>query len=258
VVKPSRQLVVVIVSVVAVLGGVVWLSSAASLSGIQQQLSQSDKTQEPDVEAFQREFRQRFPTTDYNAPEPTNPSDKAKQSKRNKHYDGRHLVARHPYDDTTAVSVHDDAFMALPALPIAESGVILIADVLNSEAHLSNDKLGVYSEFNVQVDRVLKGSVPTLSQSNLISVSRFGGIVQYPSGPTVHYFIQMQSMPAVGKKYLFFLKATEDLDGFEIVTGYDIGPAQVTPLDFNSTFNTFKGKSTADFLEAVRNAIANN
>ena len=122
--------------------------------------------------------------------------------------------------------------------------------------HLSNDKNGVYSEFNVQVDAVLKGVVPTLSQTNLISVSRLGGMVRYPSGQKVRYEIAHQNMPAIGKRYLFFLKATEDPQAYEIVTAYEIGPERVLPLDYGARFEAFRGADSVVFLNTVRDAIA--
>jgi hypothetical protein len=243
-----------------VLAGVVLLSSAASLSGVQSSQSpKADRPQKQDVDVGRlQELLDRYPTADYETQEQSNSPEKAKRTKRNKRYDGKGLVARHPYNNTSGVSVNDDRFQALPPLPTSESDVILIADVLSSEAHISNDRLGVYSEFNVQVDKVLKGSVPTLSQTNLISVSRFGGVVRYPSGHTEVYSIVMQNMPALGKRYLFFLKATDDSDDFQIITGYEIGSAQVLPLDSNPTFDAFKGKNPTEFLDTVRKAITNN
>ncbi len=122
---------------------------------------------------------------------------------------------------------------------------------------MQRDKNGVYSEFNVQVDAVLKGAVPTLSQTNLISVSRLGGMVRYPSGQKVLYRIGNQNMPAIGKRYLFFLKAVKDTEDYEIVTGYEIGSTSVLPLDFGSQFQAFNGKDSVVFLNAVRESISN-
>jgi len=202
-----------------------------------------------------QELEARVPTIDYDSPEPANPAEKAKRRNRNKHYDKRGLVAGAPSDSGTATIL--DSEFDPPALPVAMSDVVLTADVLNSEAHLSNDKSGVYSEFNVQVDTVLKGTVPTLSQTNLISVSRLGGMVRYPSGQKVLYEIAHQNMPAIGKRYLFFLKATDDAQAYEIVTGYEIGPERVLPLDRGVRFEAFRGIDSVVFLNTVRDAIAN-
>src|SRR2546430_17564957 len=39
-----------------------------------------------------QDFEARFPTTDYDAPEPTNQEEKVKRQNKNKHYDGQNLV----------------------------------------------------------------------------------------------------------------------------------------------------------------------
>lgn len=201
-----------------------------------------------------QEFHARFPTIDYDSPEPTDPAEKARRRKRDKHYEGKGLVMRDPGNSTSGVVV--DSEIQIPALPVAQSDVMLTASVLNSSAHVSNDKMGVYSEFNVQVDAVLKGSLPSLSQTNLISVSRLGGVVRYPSGQKVLYEIAHQNMPAIGKRYLFFLKATDDAQAYEIVTGYEIGPTRVQPLDYGEAFESLSGTDTIIFMNTVRQAIA--
>jgi hypothetical protein len=256
----SVLIVLVLLAIFSV--GVPRLSSRALAQRNQSNVSlpqQPDKPQRGTLQEIARkrqELEARVPTADYDSPEPTSPEEKAKRRKRNRHYDGKGLVTSNPYSSTTAVTVDDEVFYDLPALPVAQSDVILTADVLNSEAHLSNDKSGVYSEFNVQVDSVLKGAVPALSQTNVIGVSRLGGIVRYPSGHTERYEIAHQNMPAVGKRYLFFLKATEDAQAYEIVTGYEIGPERVQPLDWGGKVEAFRDTDSAVFLKTVRDAIA--
>jgi len=221
---------------------------------------QPDRSQrgQQDAARMRQELQARVPSTDYDLPESTNPEEKAKRTKKNKHYDGGNLVMRNPSNEGTATILDSEAFFTLPALPVTHSDVILTADVLTSEAHLSNDKTGVYSEFNVQVDVVLKGNVPTLSQTNLISISRPGGVVRYPSGHIERYEIAQQNMPAIGRRYLFFLKAIPDSQDYEIVTGYDIGSQLLRPLDTGGQFEAYSGKDSVVFLNTVRDAIAKN
>lgn len=201
-----------------------------------------------------KKIEARVPSTDYDAPEPTNPEEKAKRQKKNKHYDDGGMVAKNPGEGAGSILV-SHAFFALPALPTAQSDVILTADVLKSEAHLSNDKTGIYSEFSVQVNEVLKNAGSPLSQGNLITLSRRGGKVRYPSGQIFSYEISNQSMPGVGKRYLFFLKAIPDTQDYEIVTGYEFDSGRVEPLD-GAQFETFSGKDVAGFIQTVRDEIA--
>lgn len=258
----SLSVLIVLVLLAIFSAGVPRLSSRASAQRNQSNASlpqQPDKPKQNQQDAARalQESQARFPTIDYDSPEPANPEEKTKRRKRSKHYDGKDLVSSNPYDSTSGVIEDSEVFYNLPALPVGQSDVILTADVLNSQAHLSHDKNGVYSEFNVQVDAVLKGAVPTLSQTSLISVSRLGGMVRYPSGKKVLYEIGNQNMPAIGKRYLFFLQATADTQAYEIVTGYEIGPERVLPLDRGVRFEAFRGIDSVVFLNTVRDAIAN-
>ena len=258
----SLSVLIVLVLLTIFSAGVPRLSSRALAQRNQSNVSlpqppDNPKRSQQEIARKRQELDARVPTADYDSSEPTSPEEKAKRRKRNKHYDGKHLVTSNPYDSTTAVTEDSEVFFDLPALPVVQSDVILTADVLNSEGHLSNNKDAVYSEFNVQVDAVLKGVVPTLSQTNLISVSRLGGMVRYPSGQKVRYSIAHQNMPAIGKRYLFFLRATDDTQTYEIVTGYEIGPERVLPLDDGANFESYAGRDWGSFLNKVRDAIAN-
>jgi hypothetical protein len=254
VVKTNTRIFLVSVSALVVVQCLVLFSARASRTT--QQPAPPQKTKQ-DANQARQEFESRFPTADYDSPEPTNLEERAKRKNRNKHYDGKGLVQRNASSDGD-ISEISDAFLNVPALPVAQSGVVLTGTVLNSEAHLSNDKFAVYSEFTVQVETVLKGTVPTLSQTNLISVSRLGGKVRYPSGHQVLYSIAEQNMPALGTHYLFFLKTTDDPQTFEILRGYDITGDFIIPLDYTSGDASFRKTASTTFLTTVREAIASN
>ena len=254
--NPNRRVLVISICALIVLLGVAYFSLGASrLNKPPQQNNSGQAKPKKDQGPRQQDVEARIPTTEYDAAEPTNPEEKIKRKNRNKHYDGKHLVMSNPTNSGSGVARRSAVFDSLPALPVTESDVILTADVLNSEAHLSNDKTGVYSEFTIQVDTVLKGGIPpTLLQSNLVSISRFGGKVRYPSGRTLTYEIAGQNMPGTGKKYLFFLKAAED--SFEIITGYEIG-ATVESLDFSPQFQALNGTDQVELINKVKQALAN-
>ncbi len=199
----------------------------------------------------------RFPVVDYDKPDTANPIEKAKRATRNRHYDGKALVTSNPYPSTSSIIEDSEVFFNLPALPVAESDVILTAQVLNSSAHLSNDKSAVYSEFCAQIGVVIKGVIPESSKGDAFTVFRMGGVVVYPSGQKVRYEVARQNMPSVGKTYLFFLRATQDASAFEILTGYEIGPAHVLPLDDGIQFEAYNRTDSVVFLNTVRSAVSN-
>lgn len=261
--KANIRLVLVSIAALSVFMVLILFSSASSRFGYrpvtlqgQSNASQSPSTPTRVNPKHVQQFEEQVPATDYDSPEPADPAVKAKRRKKNKRYDGKNLVMSNPSGSGGATTVMSEVFLDLPALPVAQSDVILTADVLNSEAHLSNDKTGVYSEFTVQVDSVLKGVIATLSQTNLVSLSRFGGSVRYSSGRKEIYGVAHQNMPRPGKRYLFFLRPIEDTQDYEIVTGYEIGPQHVKALDYGPRFEAFDGTETAGFLTTVRAVIA--
>jgi hypothetical protein len=220
--------------------------SSQNPSQLPQKPKRTDKKDEED-------FKARLPTIDYDAPEPSNLTESAKRKEKNKHFDRHNLVMKNPTSDGGVV-VPSEFFENLPALPVKQSDVILTASVLNSKAHLSNDKSGIYTDFDVQVSDVLKGAVPSSPQNNL-SLSRFGGTVRYPSGRKMLYSISQQKMPAVGKQYLFFLQQFKESQDYLIITGYEIGQERVEPLDYLASFQVYRGADSVVFLNTVRDAI---
>jgi hypothetical protein len=151
----------------------------------------------------------------------------------------------------------------LTALPFKQSDVVLIGGVLTGNAHLSNDKTGIYSEFGVQVEEILKDSDGTLKNSvssgSTVRVERFGGAVRFPSGVIQKYETTGQGMPIAGQRYLFFLKRINESD-FEIVTGYQLDGQVVSPLDGAIVeegkgvypFDLYQGADVSTFSQTVR------
>jgi len=142
-------------------------------------------------------------------------------------------------------------------LPSPESDAVVVGDVLDANAYLSNDRTGVYSEFLVRISEVLKENKDLrLLRGDSIPVEREGGAVQFPSGRIQHYSLANQGMPYVGRQYLFFLKRNND-DGkdFSVLTAYQLRKGRVIPMDSLDTFSVYKGASKDGFLDAVRESI---
>jgi hypothetical protein len=154
----------------------------------------------------------------------------------------------------------------LTALPFAQSDVVLIGTVMSSKAHLSNDKTGIYSEFEVQVEETLKDALKDSTDlGTTVCLERFGGAVRFPSGVIQKYETTGQGMPSLGERYLFFLKRMNKSD-FSIVTGYELDGEVVTPLDGAVVeegngaypFDRFQDSAVASFLQTVRSAARQN
>jgi hypothetical protein len=140
------------------------------------------------------------------------------------------------------------------ALPVAESTTIVVGDVMDATANLSDDRMAVYSDFTISPTKVLKDSCNFAKENSLLTASRYGGRVKFQDGHALLVFMSNLGMPRVGRHYLFFLKQT-DAD-FDIVTAYEIKGDKVTPLDSGtSAFDNYKNASEADVLREIQQKI---
>ncbi len=196
-----------------------------------------------------------WPIVDYNSAEPANATERAKRQAKGKKYN-----RRFPSVDP-AVTVTEEGYhwpVDFPPLPIKQSSVIIMGRVTAAQAYLSSDRTGVYSEFTIQVNEILKNEnqVP-LTCGSTITVERTGGRVRFPSGKVGFVRVIGQGMPQVGQQYLLFLALNEQGD-FNILTGYELNAGQVLPLDSGTPhFEVYEGWDESAFLNKVRNAVAN-
>jgi hypothetical protein len=205
------------------------------------------------------------PTVDYAAPESSDPKVRARRRANGKRYDhGRPEKVEEMSNGVAPLPISVHWWAGLEALPVAQSDVVVLGEVTDAQAHLSNDKTGVYSEFTIRVDELLKGSgqnAPAAGGS--IVAERPGGKVKFPSGKLQRYGIDKQGMPRIGGRYVLFLKANGDGQDFSIVTGYELRDGAVIPLDGARSangaqlpFDVYRGANEINFLTSLRNSIA--
>lgn len=245
------------------LSGVVFAATTLNLTTtLYSQRQEHDRPVGPqNLEQRVKELRDKFPVADHEAPEPADPGQRAKRRKRSERHDDSLLgvkgVLNAPPDYGTEAVLTNHWEVHLPRLPSGQSDVVLIGKTLDANAYLSADKNGVYSEFTVQVEDVLKNAAASqLSPGDRITAERQGGRVSYPSGRVGWFRIRGQSMPTVNSRYVFFLKQV-DPDSFSIITGYELRDDRVYALDSGaSQFTVYDGSPESSFLQLVREAIA--
>ncbi len=206
-------------------------------------------TRQTKVPLYDREDR--FPVVESEEVEPSDPQKRAKLKRQKQRYD-KDAPFRHPGPNHAEVAFLPEWQFDFPALPITQSDVIVIGEVLNAEAHRSENKLNVFSNFEVKVDEVLKGS--NLTAGSVINVQRVGGFVNYPNGKKVLFRLVGNGMPAVGARYALFLRVLDE--DYRILTAYELGPEGVMPLDNSRQFETYERATETDFLKALRDAIS--
>lgn len=216
---------------------------------------QAPPANRPPVFQDDDDFRAQFPEVDYEPREPGEAKASAERVKRNSRYDKRAFVISNPARRFTSVARLDEGYH-VPAIPAERSSLIIVGEVLSAQAHLSNDKLGVYSEFAVRVGEVLKtGGPAAVAKGDEVTVEREGGTVRYPNGYKRRYELWGQGMPRVGRSYALFLSAVEGRT-YDLLTGYELRAEGVAPIDYSKHFAAYEGHDPAAFLEVVRAAIS--
>lgn len=158
---------------------------------------------------------------------------------------------------------------AEPTIPAGQSVVVVIGKVKSANAFLSKDKTNIYSEFEVNINQVLKNTAsnPLISE-NVVTVSRRGGAVRLPSGKIIEQPSAPKGMPKVDAKYIFFLGYDVEAEDYPIITAYELKAGKVIPLDglgFDKEINesylgqqSYAGMPEAEFLLLVQSAISTN
>lgn len=147
----------------------------------------------------------------------------------------------------------------VPALPVEESNAIILGKVTDRRAVLMDDKLGIYSEFSIKISEIFKDDLKGFFIDQVITTTRRGGAVRFPSGKIQKYTISFQGYPQQDKVYVLFLKRDEVGD-YSIFTGYEVNGSVVQPLDGKRNlpknepdiqFGIYRGAS----FESLRNAL---
>lgn len=203
-----------------------------------------------------------MPIVDYAGPDSAAPEERVKRQRSSARYDNSRLVIE-PKKPGGAIVVKDHTIGKLPALPVTLSDAIVIGDVTDAQVHLSNDKSGVYTEFTIRVDEILKDPGGSLQIGGPILAHRIGGRVRFPSGLVQRYAISYLGMPGANRRYALFLKKNDDSEAFVILTGYELRAGEVYPLDGASIpgrasvlpqFVPYQGMDETTFLSRVRTA----
>ena len=202
--------------------------------------------------AREEEKKKHFPTAEFDEAELTDPLKREQRKQKQKRKNGLGLVSLNPEPSMGGGLFLPQNQFDFPGLPVEQSPVIVIGDVLKSEAHLSEDKRGVYSEFTIRLVEVIKADA-SLPASEMI-VERLGGYVRYPNGRTLLYRFGTGGMPRLEARYLFFLKPTPELD-YSILTAYEFGDKGVVALDPSAQFEKYDGYASDALRRLVVEAV---
>lgn len=217
--------------------------------------SQQDNSKKQDNK--RQEDLKKYPIADYDAPESENAIEQNKRKLKNKRYDKRTGLVSDELpvaeDEEVLFTTHFDS---TAGLPVNESELVVIGEVLDAKAYVSTNKKVVYSEFAIRVNEVLKNNSSNIAQNSLISVDREGGAVRYKNGKKRLSIIGGYAMPRIGGRYVLFLKNLEKSPNYEIITGYELKLDGIANRHGDEQFRIYREMSETAFIKEVRKAIA--
>jgi len=163
-----------------------------------------------------------------------------------------------PEPVTTTLVIND--YTERPSsIPVAKSNAIIIGSIIGGKAFVSQDHTSVYSDYQVRVDQILKqdtSASASLFVGGLITATRLGGTIRFPSGNVRHFVNHKEGMPIIGGQYLLFLRKLEpDILEYFIVLGgaYQLKNGRAYALDdFNDEYDDV---SASILLNKVQEAI---
>ena len=206
-------------------------------------LAQQTEVQEPDA---------KLPVVYCDAPESADKARREKRREKGLKYDKADLPVN-PSSELRTTTTVSHWFYGMPSLPTLESDVIVLGEVADANAFLSPDKTGVYSEYTVRVDQVLKTDDSTIAPNQSIDAQRPGGRVRLSSGLVQSYKVANQGVPRVHGKYVLFLKRVQG--DLLILTGYELRTNKVKPLDKVGLFNSYTDLSSQSFMDTLQEAL---
>lgn len=213
-----------------------------------QNVSHADKLKD-----FQQK-KDRFPIAHYDEPDTNDPEKDRKRKEKQKRQNNFKLVTSKPPDWQTERVFVGEGAMNFPALPVVESSHVLVGRITKAEAHLSENKKNVYSEFTVVVENVFKTANSSIIQGSEVAVDRIGGYVKYPNGRLMLYRVSSTNMPVVNERYLFFLVSKNNQD-LSILTAYALNAEGVSPLDDSSQFEPLRGLTEEALIQNLRDKL---
>jgi hypothetical protein len=203
-----------------------------------------------------KKIKERFPTADYDDKQDLpDPQKNAKRKAKQKRYNDTDLVASHVEPGVDEAALFLEPHFTFPALPVAESEVVVVGTIGTAQALLSESKRNVFSEFTLTVEDVLKSKIQGVAQGSVLTIDRVGGHVKYPNGQRVLFRIAGLNMPQIGGRYLLFLTSTHSKEDISILTGYQLTPNGAIPLDELHQVASLTRVTEVDILLRVRDLI---
>ena len=247
-----KRVLILIIAVFTVVG----ITALAALHSQNQGGSISSQQRDPLSFRQQGGDETQYPIVDFEAPEAPDPQLRTIRRNRGRKYN-REQERVNIHIVQSAENYHWPA--NFPPLPTSQSTAVVIGQIADAQAYLSEDRRNVYSEFTVLTDEIIKNDNqnPILNGSTIL-VQREGGRVRFSTGHIGRYFTVGLGMPRVGRRYVLFLE--RDGQDYCILTGYELRAGRVFPLDSSGVvhFDRYSNSDQETFLDEVRATVRRN
>lgn len=166
--------------------------------------------------------------------------------------------------ETTAIRIEDYVYVETsdPSYPASISAAVVIGTVLDAKGFVSDDRTYVYSDYQIQVDDILKqDTAAKLVVGRRLVASRTGAAVYFTSGHITHYVTLGRGQPKVGKQYLFFLlRPDPDIAEYDICYGaaYELSDGRALPLDDEHHYRGLEDADASRLIKKIRDGITSS
>jgi hypothetical protein len=152
-------------------------------------------------------------------------------------------------------------------LPIEPNTVVVIGSISKAQSYLTESKTVIFTEFNLEIERVLKNSnTNSIISGDNLNFDNVGGKLRLRNGKTVEYGGSI-NLTKVGRRYLLFLRGDNNTQLFTFVNGYELREDRVFPLIEKwilyartrkwSDKTPYKNMQEPEFIQIVLDAIQN-
>jgi hypothetical protein len=146
--------------------------------------------------------------------------------------------------------------LLLEPIPLEQSDTVVECEILDARAYMSNDRMGIYSEFTIRVDESLKApanlDLPKWGQA---AVLRVGGDIRFPDGRVLHRRSRNRRYPHLGGRYILFLVHNAESRAFYLITGYELLDGHIFSLDTSPPCMEYNNLVESVFLKDLKNRM---
>lgn len=203
------------------------------------------------------------------APESENPTERANRAAKSARYDSqtndRDLLSMVPDArvDTIGCGHYDPTI-----LPTGSHDVIVLGTLINRQSYLSAKRTAIYTEYQLDIEQVLKTPAEGLSiEQGRLLMDRDGGVLRMSDGRIIASTVHGTGMARpldVGSRYVLFCRLIHDKRDLILGYAFELRDGKAYALWINRGYDRLVSElpgavpalsEEPSFIEAVRNAV---